>query len=247
MKTAFTLLELLVVIAIIGILAAAGLPAIRGMTRSNATISANRQMLDAINYARQRAMSDHTTVYLVFIPPAIADPTQFPLTTTDPAVLGQYTNLWGGQYTTYAMISLRSVGDQPGRSTPHYLGEWRTLPNGVFIAANKFAAYNAALPTPYGQAFHTNAFPFPLVSSNATTCMLPCVGFDYLGRLVSQQDEAIPLARGSIFYARDGNGHYLQQVADVLETPLTNSLSTSNVIYINALTGRAQLQNQQIQ
>src|ERR1700759_5545996 len=68
---AFTLLELLVVIAIIGLLAVLGLPAIRGMNKSNSINAADRQLLDDINYARQRAMADHTSVYVVFIPPSI--------------------------------------------------------------------------------------------------------------------------------------------------------------------------------
>src|ERR1700722_20253329 len=66
---AFTLLELLVVLVIMGILAAIGLPAIRGMSKSNAIAAADRQMLDDLAYARQRAIAEHTTVYMVFVPP----------------------------------------------------------------------------------------------------------------------------------------------------------------------------------
>ena len=68
---AFTILELLVVITIIGILAAVGLPAIRGMTKSNSLVAADRQLLDDLGYARLRAIADHTTVFVVFVPPSV--------------------------------------------------------------------------------------------------------------------------------------------------------------------------------
>ena len=74
----FTLIELLVVLAIIGILAAIGLPALRGMTRSHAIIAANRQFLDDLALARQTAIAQHTTVYMVFVPSnvgSVAPPT----------------------------------------------------------------------------------------------------------------------------------------------------------------------------
>ena len=116
---AFTLIELLVVIVIIGLLATIGLPAIRGMTKSNVAISANRQLLDDIGYrARSEAIGDHTTVYMVFIPAhVICNTTLFPLT-GKPNVDTVITNLYTGQFTTYALVSLRSVGDQPGTIQP---------------------------------------------------------------------------------------------------------------------------------
>jgi prepilin-type N-terminal cleavage/methylation domain-containing protein len=251
---AFTLIELLVVISIIGILAAIGLPAMRGMTRSNAMIAANRQFLDDLAYARQRAIGDHTTVFVVFVPPYVVPAVNtFKAPPIPQALYQQYTNLLTGQYTTYALFSQRQLGAQPGQATPKYLTGWRSLPNGVFIAASKFGALPAP-PPPLGTPFATNVqftFPFPAVSSFQLNLVLPYIAFNYQGQLVvldSQRnqvpdfDEYIPLARGSIFF--DPN----TRAADLQENPAGNSTNTTaNVIYINALTGRAKVMQQQIQ
>src|SRR5216110_3223149 len=63
-----TLMELLIVISIIGLLS---LPALKGFNRSNLIASANRQLLDDLAQARQRAISDRTTVHVVFVSPEI--------------------------------------------------------------------------------------------------------------------------------------------------------------------------------
>ncbi|HEX3797858.1 MAG TPA: prepilin-type N-terminal cleavage/methylation domain-containing protein [Verrucomicrobiae bacterium] len=244
---AFTLIEMLVVIAIIGILATIGLPAIKGMTKSNATIAANRQLLDDFTYARQRAIADHTSVYVVFDPPTILNFTPTKLT-SQASAMHTYTNLLGGQYTTYALLSLRSVGDQPGQTSPHYLTAWRSLPQGIFIAASKFSGTTNAVNF-YTNAFRYAQFPFPTIDTNSTltTFLLPYVGFDYQGQLISQVDEAIPLSRGSILYPRDADGNFISSAPDVLETPPGNSITTSNVIHIDWLTGRAHIERQEVQ
>src|SRR4029434_4147767 len=82
-RSAFTLLELLVVLAIIGLLAAVTLPAMKGMRQSNALAAANRQLLDDLPGARQRAIKDGTVVMVLFVPPA------------DPANIGVYSPLQG--------------------------------------------------------------------------------------------------------------------------------------------------------
>src|SRR5262249_21211158 len=64
---AFTLLELLVVIAIIGILAGLSVPVLNNF-RPNYTASATAQLMDALSRARQLALSQRTTVYMVFVP-----------------------------------------------------------------------------------------------------------------------------------------------------------------------------------
>ena len=65
---AFTLIELLVVISIMGLLAALAVPALKNLGKSNIQTSAARQLLDDVGRARQLAISQHTTVYMVFVP-----------------------------------------------------------------------------------------------------------------------------------------------------------------------------------
>jgi prepilin-type N-terminal cleavage/methylation domain-containing protein len=237
---AFTLVEMLVVIAIIGILTAIGLPKISAWGKSNATISATRQLLDDVALARARAISGRTDVYLLFIPPNIVNFNTAGLT---PNELTLANNLLGGQYTTYALFATRNVGEQPGRSTPRYLTPWRALPSGTFIATNKFTGLSpdGVLPFQYG------SFPFPLATST-NSLRLPYVEFDYQGRLSSQRDEVIPLARGSVFYARNpATSQFVAQPADVQENPPGNSITLYNHVRIDWLTGRARVEHQEIQ
>ena len=65
---AFTLIELLVVISILGIMAALTVPVLKNFAKSDATLSASRQLLDGVARARQLAISQRTTVYMVFVP-----------------------------------------------------------------------------------------------------------------------------------------------------------------------------------
>ncbi len=65
---AFTLIELLVVIAIIGLLAAMVGPTLNNFRKGDAMQAATRLMLDAVARARQLAISQHTTVFMVFVP-----------------------------------------------------------------------------------------------------------------------------------------------------------------------------------
>jgi prepilin-type N-terminal cleavage/methylation domain-containing protein len=253
-EAAFTLIELLVVITIIGLLLTLGLPMIKGMNKSNSMIAADRQLLDDINYARQRALADHTSVYMVFVPPTIVGWT----VPTDPVVSKVMTNLFGGQYTMYALVSLRSVGDQPGRSTARYLTTWRTLPAGVYIATNKFTSTGlpGLAPTFFSDNPSRPEFPFPVATNFATSKTdyhLPHFGFNYLGQLiyrsnsvdhlVSAQGDStshmyIPLARGSLFYQRNADGTFAQQSPDVAEAQAGNAYY-ANYNSTNVLTGYA--------
>src|SRR5438046_2448009 len=64
---AFTLLESLVVVAIIGLLAALTAPVLNNF-RPNYSASATAQLMDALARGRQLAISERTTVYMVFVP-----------------------------------------------------------------------------------------------------------------------------------------------------------------------------------
>jgi len=153
LPAAFTLIELLVVISILGILAGLSVPALKNLGKSNVTVSATRQMLDDLGRARQMAISQHTTVYMVFVPTNyfnlvnifghtmsadLSNPVYIPLPADRIAALTALTNLVDKQLSGYNFISYGKVGDQPGQHAWHYLADWQSLPEGTIIAAQKF-------------------------------------------------------------------------------------------------------------
>ena len=161
-----------------GLIAALAVPALKNLGKSNIQTSASRQLLDDVGRARQLAISQHTTVYMIFVS------TNFWMRPTWPnswwnlltaAQKTAATNLCDKQLTGYTFVSLRSVGDQPGRGTARYLAAWQNLPDGTFIAQQKFqppqpvslpfyiSAYNSTVPI-YGFCI-TNTIPFPTADS----------------------------------------------------------------------------------
>jgi len=219
------------------------------------------------------AISQRTTVYLVFVPTNFWDNTPANVTAYGnlPASLRTVTsNLLDKQLTGYALVSLRSVGDQPGRITPKYLGRWQALPDSVFIPDWKFAlarnATNVVTDPANGQQYPvtgflvTNTIPFPtdetpyLTPANQPYIPLPFVAFNYLGQLTDGngnplgRDEYIPLAHGSVLYGKDPATKAPQMVPPLTqESPPNNSIISYNLIHIDWLTGRARLEQRKIQ
>src|SRR5258708_27065347 len=150
---AFTLMELLVVMGIIALLAVVSLPALRGISKSNAMAAANRQLLDDVALARQYALSTRSEVYMMFAPPLDA------LTASDKANLLLFVSpqqqqiVLRGQQTAYALFCGHSVGHQPGGDNPRYLTPSRLLPQVVFIPAYMFLKNTVPV---------NRAFPFPI-------------------------------------------------------------------------------------
>ena len=269
----FTLIELLVVIAILGIMAGLTVPVLKNFAKSDATLGASRQLLDGVARARQLAVSQRTTVYMVFVPRNFWAPIWMDVNGQNPTAAWSpgltpvqrtaATNLCDKQFTGYTFVSLRSVGDQPGQGAPRYLAPWQTLPDNMFIALAKFTnspAQYYTITDPISAAaynvhgFNTNAtFPFP--TADATSWIpLPWIAFNYLGQLtingvdVSSLDEYIPIAKGSVLYARDSvSKTFLFNSPDVLEMPPGNSTNSYNIVHIDRLTGRAVLEYQKMQ
>ncbi len=271
--SAFTLLELLVVISILGILAALSVPALKNLGKSNVQVSASRQMLDDIARARQLAISQHTTVYMVFVPTnffsanlmnVLGTSANFQTSADQAAALAAATNLVDKQLTGYTFVSLRSVGDQPGQGVARYIGEWKSLPDGTYIAPQKFVWSGLPVQIPqwqnqYGRPAITNftrfAVPFP--TENSPLAYLPCLAFDYQGRLVSEPggvtDADLPLVQGSVSYNINKNKQLIIDpstpvtASDITESPLGNSgignnNLSYNVVHVDALTGRPRLE-----
>ena len=236
----FTLVELLVVISILAILAYLTMPALKSWSKSDATISASRQLLDGVARARQLAISQRTTVYMVFVPTnfwvdangnAAPNPNNLWYNSLTPAVQSAATNLCDKQLTGYTFMAYGAMGDQPGNHKWHYLAPWQDLPEGAFIALAKFANspsqwYPMNDPVSGALLFYicgfnvTNTIPFPTETNTQFTTpdlpFLPYIAFNYLGQLtvdgmnLAQLDEYIPLAKGSISLARDATTKALQ-------------------------------------
>ena len=129
----FTLIELLVVISIIAVLAAIALPVTRQF-KPDPVATATHQLMDDFAFARRKAIADHTTVYVLFMPSTSNLTNNFNSLVTS----NEMQRLANGQYASYALYEKRQIGDQPGRPNSHFITDWRRLPPGVAIAPQKF-------------------------------------------------------------------------------------------------------------
>jgi prepilin-type N-terminal cleavage/methylation domain-containing protein len=274
---AFTLIELLVVISIMGLIAAMAVPSLKNLGQSNIQASASRQLLDDVGRARQLAISQHTTVYMIFVRtnfwamPTIGNTWWNSLTAPQREVA---TNLCDKQLTGYTFVSLRSVGDQPGQGKCRYLAPWQSLPDGTFIAQQKFQINPNVYYPIYGNnvtypiyGFNiTNTIPFPtqdspfgLIAGIAPfNFRLPFIAFNYLGQLTfdglntAARDEYIPLSEGTVVPATDPTTKtpFISDgtIPTIVEFPPGNSSNSMyHIIHIDHLTGRATLEFQQVQ
>ncbi len=241
---AFTLLELLVVFVIIGILASITLPALKGIGQANLTAAGNRQILDDLFLARLRAINERTTVYMVFVPPTILR--KIELERSNPLELKSLTNLLGSQFTGYALLAQRTVGDQPGRSTPRYLTPWKRLPDGMVFAPYKYDPRGQTNANDYLRTFATRPLQFP--NSDSAVFELPYIAFNSLGQLESPRDELIPIAKGRISLPQNESGGYLEVAPDIQLIPPVipgappyTQTNTYQFVRISKVTGRAQI------
>lgn len=248
------------VIAVIGIVAAMSIPALKNMSKSDAVAAATRQMLDDVARARQFAISQRTTVYMVFLPNGFWTSTAL----TSAADVNAISNLLSKQFVGYNFISLRNVGDQPGVNHPRYLDEWRALPEGMFIpewkfllpTANSLRIYDPPPPLASTQWYdvygftYTNSLPFPRAdtpSPSGLYTQLPYIAFNNLGQLVSDRDqEIIPLARGTVTEPLNKDKQPYRNFATTEEKPPGNSTNAFTLIVIDRLTGRAHVESQKI-
>jgi prepilin-type N-terminal cleavage/methylation domain-containing protein len=279
--SAFTLIELLVVIAILGIMAGLTVPVLKNFAKSDATLGASRQLLDGVARARQLAISQRTTVYMVFVPTnfwIVSGSFPTPNAWWQNLTLAQQTaatNLCDKQLTGYAFIAYGATGDQPGNHQWHYLAPWESLPDGTFIAYQKFAeasnnwytitdlidaskSYNI-----YGFSTRSDIpFPTETVTNIARVVNLPYIAFNYLGQLISEvdsfgnyRDAYIPIAKGSVLAVKDlatkafllPGAPPIPNSPDVSEMPPGNSINSYNIVHIDRLTGRAVLEYQKMQ
>jgi prepilin-type N-terminal cleavage/methylation domain-containing protein len=224
---AFTLLELLTVIAILGILAALAMPVLKNF-QPNYRATATRQLLDDLARARQLAISERTTVLMVFVR------TNFWLEPNGsvgasavwrPMDRVAATNLLDKQLIGYNFVSLRSLGDQPGVHSPRYLSSWKSLPEGAFISPLKFVLPPPPSSTPFViftnvppvRGFDLGGFnwtfdvPFPRIDTPMLNqnpgrqhyVWLPYIAFNYLGQLCDQN--GTPVQQNAVFPLAKGS------------------------------------------
>jgi hypothetical protein len=239
---------MVIVVGLIALISALALPSLK-LGKGSQSAAGARQLLDDLSLARLRAINNRSQVYVVFFPMVQswlavgASGVNFDFFTTNAPA----NHLLGSQVAAYALYAKKTLGDQPGRPTSRYLTEWKTLPDGIFIATNSFFNTNVFcniynnLPRPL------EGVQFPDTTAGNPAFNLPYIGFDEQGRLIGQSaDIRIPLAVGSLLQARTSTGTFQVQDIDALETPSFNSVSDYNRLVINWKTGRARIERPEL-
>ena len=265
---AFTILELMLVIGIIGLMAALALPHLSGFTKGNTMTAATRQLLDDVALARQRAMVNRSEVCMVFLPPNFWTNDQLG-GSQNSFSNNQITTSSRHQYAAYALVSLRTVGDQPGLSNVHYLTDWRFLPQGIFIypvpidqlgrrpiefIPTNTTSQPATIPTVVVTPFTNNIlFPFPstFVPIHFNLRICPILDLARTASLSPAAINIIAVDQRQYFFpvepewaARNGRPMAANATAPV-ETPPGKSTTIPNLIHIDWLTARAKIEQNQ--
>ena len=120
---AFTLVELLAVVGIMGLLAAVGVPALKGLTGSGGRKQALSQVISALEIARNTAISTGTNAAVIFPDSAFASGDAY-------------------KYRAMAVVAWNATNS----ATPATMvGSWIVLPQGVAFFPNSLRSTN--LPT----------------------------------------------------------------------------------------------------
>jgi type II secretory pathway pseudopilin PulG len=186
-------MELLVVIAIIAVVTGIALPSIKAF-KPQPLNAATTQFLNDLAYARRRAIADHTTVYVAFMPPTSALSN---LNVNSSYLTPQLQQkLLKSQYIGYAMYEKRTVGDQPGASQPHWITDWRRLPDGTGFPPQMFLGNGVGVPpsmNPVGFSYWSFDYraggeiivnPETNNPAYQVKTLFPTIAFDYRGSLV---------------------------------------------------------------
>jgi len=170
-QSAFTLVELLAVIGIMGLLAAVGVPALKGLTGSGGRKQALSQVMGALEIARNTAISSGTNAAVIF-------PDQ------------SFTNQ-AYRYRSMAVITWDATNTN-SVTTNSMLGSWITLPQGVVlhdVQVNQLP--RLANPT---------ALQIPPSTSNSTVSNLRAIVFQSDGGLEERYYTNTLTLEGIAFY-----------------------------------------------
>jgi len=142
-RAAFTLVELLAVIGIMGLLAAVGVPALKGLTGSGGRKQALSQLMGAIEIARNTAISTGTNAAVIFPDSTFASGDAY-------------------KYRSMAVVAWNPTNTNLPTTM---VGSWIVLPQGVALFPNSISALPTTtnisvriLTTPLTASFHGVVF-----------------------------------------------------------------------------------------